>query len=143
MITFLASSNIPDTQTMQLSGHKNIHNLNSYNQSSLQPQQDRSHILSSYNQKVKPEKSAFSTRPTWFSPRISNSFMPLQLFQGATITDRTIHINCNTSNLAAQVQGTITKKYDKIFCCIRNYQYTNVFTFIIARSKSLHSYEAI
>ncbi len=64
MITFLASSNIPDTQTMQLSGHKNIHNLNSYNQSSLQPQQDRSHILSSYNQKVKPEKSAFSTRPT-------------------------------------------------------------------------------
>ena len=64
MITFLASSNIPDTQIMQLCGHKSIHNLNSYKHASLQPQQDRTHIFSSYNQKVKPEKRAFSTRLT-------------------------------------------------------------------------------
>ena len=47
MITSLASSNIPDMQIMQLSGHKNVQSLNSYEQASLQQQQEMSHILSS------------------------------------------------------------------------------------------------
>ena len=45
MITSLASSNIPDMQIMQLSGHKNIQSLNSYKQASLQQQQEMSHIF--------------------------------------------------------------------------------------------------
>ena len=119
MITSLASSNIPDTQIMQLSGHRNAQSLNSYKQASLQQQH---HILSCYkkehyNNVVEPRNSEFpqlQVRPDGFcmkqQPEFSNSSMPLQLFQGAAISHSTIHINCNTSNSATQeVQGTLSK----------------------------------
>ncbi len=63
-----------------------------------------SHILSSYNQEVKPEMDS--------TPRILIPLCHYNFFQGATVTDSTIHINCNTSSLASQVQGTITKNQD-------------------------------
>ena len=101
MIISLASSNIPDTQIMQLSGHRNVQSLNSYKQASLQQQQKMSHILSSYNKEV--TSGQIQKRDTEFSPQqhpaSSNSAMPPELLQGATISHSTIHINCNTSNL--------------------------------------------
>ena len=121
MITSLASSNIPDTQIMQLSGHRNVQSLNSYKQA-LQQHQIISHILSSYkkenyNDKVEPRNSELPqlrVGPDGFcmkqQPEFSNSSMPMQLFQGAAISHSTIHINCNTSNMATQeVQGTQKK----------------------------------
>ena len=121
MITSLASSNIPDTQIMQISGHRNVQSLNSYKQVSLQQQQKVSHILScykkeNYNDQVEPRNSELPqrVRPDGFcmkqQPEFSNPSMPLQLFQGAAISHSTIHINCNTSNSATQeVQGTLSK----------------------------------
>ncbi len=47
MITKLANSDVPDSQIMHLSGHKNVQSLNCYKQASLKQQQHMSHILSS------------------------------------------------------------------------------------------------
>ena len=49
MITALVKNDIPETQIIQLSGHKNLHSLNCYKKASMEQQKDMSHILSSYS----------------------------------------------------------------------------------------------
>ena len=46
----MVTSNIPETQIIQLSGHRNLLSLNSYKKASLEQQRDMSHILSSYKE---------------------------------------------------------------------------------------------
>ena len=51
MITTLAKHDVPDTQIVQLSGHRNLQSLNAYKKASLQQQKDMSHLLSDAERK--------------------------------------------------------------------------------------------
>ena len=47
MVTALTKHNVPETQIIQLTGHKS---LNAYKKASMDQQKDMSHILSSYTE---------------------------------------------------------------------------------------------
>ncbi len=61
MVTCLTKNSVPETQIIQLTGHKNLQSLNSYKKASLQQQKEMSHVLSSYK---KPETNPSSSYPT-------------------------------------------------------------------------------
>ncbi len=61
MVTYLTKNSVPETQIIQLTGHKNLQSLNSYKKASLQQQKEMSHVLSSYK---KPETNPSSSYPT-------------------------------------------------------------------------------
>ena len=49
-MTTPCKENVPETQIIQLTGHRNLQSLNSDKKASLQQQKDMSHILSSYSE---------------------------------------------------------------------------------------------
>ncbi len=62
MVTCLTKNSVPETQIIQLTGHKNLQSLNSYKKASLQQQKKMSHVLSSYK---KPKTNPSSSYPMW------------------------------------------------------------------------------
>ena len=101
MITALVKNDIPETQIIQLSGHKNLHSLNSYKKASMEQQKDMSHILSSYSLPGQASKS------------IKDNSAPLPLhsyFAGAQLTGCTINIGLPSTSTASQQNITIDSK---------------------------------
>ncbi len=64
MVTCLTKNSAPETQIIQLTGHKNLQNLNSYKKVSLQQQKKMSHVLSSYKKPKTNPSSSYPTTPT-------------------------------------------------------------------------------
>ena len=77
MVTALTNKNIPETQIIQLTGHKNLQSLNSYKKASMEQQKDMSHVLSSY--------SAPAKTPTPFGLGDVNDQSYQSFFSGATL----------------------------------------------------------
>ena len=53
----LCNSVIPDSTVLQVSGHRNVHCLNSYKKPSTEQQQSTSHLLSCYSAQPNPSTS--------------------------------------------------------------------------------------
>ena len=85
MITTLARNAIPETQIMQLSGHRNIQSLNSYKKATLSQQREMSHLLSTGRKE--------STGSVTTGNPITDNVPPrTNLFQGAHFTGCTLNI---------------------------------------------------
>ena len=92
MITTLAKDNIPETQIIQLSGHHNLHSLNSYKKASLQQQKEMSHILSSCTVAGQQrEKTTVKQVPT-ADPDDTATLTSCNFFQGAQFSGCTLNI---------------------------------------------------
>ena len=79
MVTTLCKENVPETQIIQLTGHRNLQSLNSYKKASLQQQKEMSHILSSYSE---PQRACTTvTEPT---TKGQQSFFQGAHFSGCT-----------------------------------------------------------
>ncbi len=96
MVTCLTKNSVPETQIIQLTGHKNLQSLNSYKKASLQQQKEMSHVLSSYK---KPETNPSSSYPTTPSSGNMNQqdLSAQSYFARATITNCTINIGFPTA----------------------------------------------
>ncbi len=96
MVTCLTKNSVPETQIIQLTGHKNLQSLNSYKKASLQQQNEMSHVLSSYK---KPESNPSSSYPTTPSSgtTMNQDLSAQSFFAGAMITNCTINIGFPTA----------------------------------------------
>ena len=97
MVTALTNKNVPETQIIQLTGHKNLQSLNSYKKASMEQQKDMSHVLSSY--------SAPAKTPTPFGDVNDQSYQ--SFFSGATLTGCTINVGLPSSNTQTQQNVSI------------------------------------
>ena len=99
-VTTLTRARVPETQIIQLTGHRNIQSLNSYKQPSLRQEEEKSHILSSHHSELQPEKSsAVQNSPLHTGNITTNPEQQCQgLFQGGSFTSQcTFNINFPTS----------------------------------------------
>ena len=115
MIQTLVNNDVPPTDIMQLSGHKNVQSITSYSTVSQKQQLNMSHTLTglSSGEKAAPQsgssipekrKHEFDelTNPT-FRPTFSQQSkqvaqQPLSLFSGAVISGGHISVAINTLN---------------------------------------------
>ncbi len=115
MVTNLTKSNVPDTQVMQLSGHRNIQSLNAYKKASLQQQKEMSHILSGCTNKPPFQPACVAEQP------IKEAENGQSLFRGANLSGCTINIgfpftSCSSSH--AQNNHVYVPKSTKTPCVI-------------------------
>ncbi len=66
MVTCLTKNSVPETQIIQLTGHKNLQSLNSYKKASLQQQKEMSHVLSSYKKHETNPSSSYHNTIEWY-----------------------------------------------------------------------------
>ena len=111
MISTLAKHNVPETQIIQLSGHRNLHSLNAYKTATIDQQKEMSHILSvgCYGESTTNRSSIMKTDPCTGSQTPST---PLSFFQGAQLSGCTLNIrfplqqtSLVTNNITAHDEG--------------------------------------
>ncbi len=88
MVTCLTKNSVPETQIIQLTGHKNLQSLNSYKKASLQQQKEMFHVLSSYKKSETNPSSSYPTTPS--SGTVNQDLSAQFYFAGAAITNCTI-----------------------------------------------------
>ena len=94
MVTTLSKENVPETQIMQLSGHRTLQSLNSYKKASLQQQKEMSPVLSAFTQGRQQQHSQVLT-PSLASNETTQSTSretTQSLFQGAHFSGCTLNI---------------------------------------------------
>lgn len=96
MIQKLKNNNIPDTDIIQVSGHKNIQSLNSYSKLSENRQEIISDILNDVP--VKTQIQSTSQVETVTESYSNSAQLPIQLFAGASVFGGNINIKINNMN---------------------------------------------
>ena len=119
LVQKLQDNNIPPTQIVQITGHKNLQSVNNYSSLREQQQQDISSILSSVpnvrNQRERaslaltsPETISFNLKQDAINPSSS-------LFQGNSITGGTFNIHIsNASSSASNTMISTSPKAKKL-----------------------------
>ncbi len=107
MVTCLTKNNIPETQIIQLTGHKNLQSLNSYKKATLQQLRDMSHVLSSYKM---PETNPSSTPSKVLSGTMNQDLRAQSFFAGASLTGCTINIGFPTATQAQNFTSITASK---------------------------------
>ena len=88
----LMSHNVPDTQAVHITGHRNPQSLNNYRSLSNKQQHQMSQLLSTENENTQSHGPTLSRMSKSVSSCVSSNSTP-SLFCGATIHGGTININ--------------------------------------------------
>ena len=101
LVQKLQDNNIPPTQIVQITGHKNLQSVNNYSSLREQQQQDISSILSSVPN-VSNTRSSLSSQETISFNLKQDAINPSpSLFQGNSITGGTFNIHISSASSSA------------------------------------------
>ena len=119
LVQKLQDNDIPPTQIVQITGHKNLNSVNNYSSLREQQQQDISSILSSVpnvrNQRERTSLASTSLETISFNLKQDATNPSSSLFQGNSITGGTFNIHIsNASSSASNTMISTSPKAKKL-----------------------------